>query len=70
MSVDFYKTEHCPYMREGKGPISGTFELKTLLNIDIFVSLCDKSTHKRAGKHKIHWTVKNYMLSMGTEQNL
>ena len=63
-SVDFYQIEPCPYMREGEGSILGTFELKTLLKIDIFVSLCDNSAHKRAGKQKILWIVKNYMLSV------
>ena len=52
-SADFYKIEHRPYMREGEGSILGTFELTKLLKIDTFVSLCDNSTHKRAGKHKI-----------------
>ena len=35
-------------MREGEGSILGTSELKKLLKIDIFVSLCDNSAHKRA----------------------
>ena len=52
-SVDFYKMEHCPYMREGKGSILGTSELTKLLKINIFVSLCDNSSHKRTGKQKI-----------------
>ena len=63
-SVDLYKIEHCPYIREGDGSISGTSELKKLLKIDIFVSLCDNSAHKRAGKQKIKWIVKNYMVSV------
>ena len=44
-----FKTEHCPYLREGESSILGTLELKKSLKIDIFVSLCDK----RAGKQKI-----------------
>ena len=40
-------------MREGEGSILGTFELKKSLKIDIFLSLCDNSAHKRAGKQKI-----------------
>ena len=80
--VNFYKIEHCRYMREGEGsiflkiccflhwiqsvnlhfllpyiimdlPILGTSELTKLLKIDIFVSLCDNSTQKRAVKQKI-----------------
>ena len=39
-SVDFYKIEHFPYMKEGEGFILGTSELEKLLNIDFFVSLC------------------------------
>ena len=35
-SVDFYKIEHCPYMREGEGSILETSELKKSLKIDIF----------------------------------
>ena len=54
-------------MREVEGYILGTLELKKLLRIDIFVSLCDNSAHKRAGKQKIQWIVKNYMSSAGTE---
>ena len=42
--------------------ILGTSELKKLLKIDIFVSLCE-----RAGKQKILWIVKNYILSVGKE---
>ena len=57
-------------MRKGEGSLLGTFELKKLLKIDIFVSLCDSSVHKRAGKQKIYWIVKNYMLSVGREHNL
>ena len=53
-------------MREGEGSILGTFELKKSLKIDIIVSLCDHSAHKRASKQKIEWTVKNYMVSVGT----
>ena len=54
-------------MREGEESISGTFELKKSLKIsfDIFVSLSDNSAHKRAGKQKLHWIVKNYTLSVG-----
>ena len=52
-SVDFYKIEHCPYIREGELSILGTFDLKKSLKIDIFVSLCDNSAQKRAGKQKI-----------------
>ena len=66
-SVDFYKIEHCPYMREEDGSILGTSELKKMLKIDIFVSICDNSAHKRAGKQEIWWIVKNYMLSVGKE---
>ena len=57
-------------MREGEESILGTSKLKKLLRTDIFVSLCDNSAHKRAGKHKIWWIVKNYMLSVRKEQNL
>ena len=64
--VDFYKIEYCPYIREGEGRILGTFELKKSLKIDIFVSLCDYSANKRAGKRKILWIVENYTLSVGT----
>ena len=67
MHVDFYKIEHCPYMREGERSISGTFKFKKLLKMDIFISLCDNSTHKKAGKQKIWWIVKNYMSSVGKE---
>ena len=52
-SVDFYKIEHCFYMREGEGSILGTSEFKKLLKSTFFVSLCDNSAHKRAGKQKI-----------------
>ena len=69
-SADFNKIEHRPYMRKGEGSILGTSELTKLLKIDIFVSLCDNSAHKRAGMQKIQWIVKNYVLSMGKEQNL
>ena len=51
-SVDFHKIEHCPYMSEGEGSILGLFELNKLLKTNIFVSLCDNSAHKRAGKQK------------------
>ena len=51
-SADCYKIEQCPYMREGEGSILGTHELQKLLKIDIFVSFCDDSAHKRAGKQK------------------
>ena len=68
--VDFYKIEHCPCVREEEGSILGTFELKKSPKIDIFICLCDNSAHNRAGKQKIQWIVKNYMLSVGTEQNL
>ena len=64
-SVDFYGIEHPPKMWEGEGSILGTSELKKLLKIDIFVSLCDNSAHKRAGKQKIYLIVENYMLSVG-----
>ena len=52
-------------MREGEESISGTFELKKSLKIsfDIFVSFSDNSAHKRAGKQKLYWIVKNYTLS-------
>ena len=36
-----------------KESILGTSELKKMLKINIFVSLCDNSVHKGAGKHKI-----------------
>ena len=39
--------------REGEESILGTFEFKKSLEIDIFVSLCGNSAHKRAGKQKI-----------------
>ena len=52
-SVDFNKIEHCPYMMEGEGSILATSELTKLLKIDMFVSLCNNSAHKRAGKQKI-----------------
>ena len=52
-SVDFSKTKHCPYMREGERSILGTSELTKLLKIDIFISLCDSSADKKAGKEKI-----------------
>ena len=52
-SVDFYKIEHCPYMREAEGSILGTSELTKLVKIDIFVSISDNSTHERVGKQKI-----------------
>ena len=42
-SVDFYEIEHCLYTREGDGSILKTSELKKLLKIDIFVSLCNNS---------------------------
>ena len=61
-SVDFYNTEQCTYMREGEGSILGTSKLTKLLKIDIFVSLCDNSAHKRAGKQKYKWIVKIYKL--------
>ena len=54
-------------MREGEGSILGTFALSKLLKIDIFVSFCNNSAHKRAGKQKLCWIVKNYMLSVGKE---
>ena len=34
-------------MREGEGSTLGTSELKKLLKIDIFVSLCDNSAHMK-----------------------
>ena len=37
-------------MREGDGSILGTIGLKKLLEIDIFISLCDNSAQKRSGK--------------------
>ena len=37
-------------MRERDRFILGTFELKKVLKIDIFVSLCDNSAHKRGRK--------------------
>ena len=52
-SVDFYKIEYCRYMREGEGSILGTSELTKLLTIDIFVSFCDNSAHKRTNKQKM-----------------
>ena len=52
-------------MKEVGGSILGTFELKKLLKIEIFVFLCDNSAHKKAGKQNICWIVKNYMLSVG-----
>ena len=55
-------------MKEGEGSTLGAFELKKLLKIDIFVSLCDNSAHKRAGKQKIKLIVKNYMLNVGKEE--
>ena len=39
-------------MREGEGSISGTSELTKSLKVDVFVSLCDNSAHKRAGKDR------------------
>ena len=39
--------------REGEGSILGISELTKLLIIDTFISLCDNSAHKRAGKQKI-----------------
>ena len=51
--ADFNKIEHCPCMREGEMSILGTSELTKLLKIDIFVSLCDNSAHKRADKQEI-----------------
>ena len=51
--IAFYKIEHCPNMREGEGSNLGTSKLKELLKIDIFVSLCDNSAYKGAGKQKI-----------------
>ena len=47
-SVDFYKIDCCPYMREGEGSILGAFELTKSQKIDIFVSLCDNAAHKRS----------------------
>ena len=52
-SADFYKIEHCLYLSQGEKSILGTSELKKLLKFYIFVSLCDNSGHKRAGKQKI-----------------
>ena len=54
-------------MRKREDSISGTFELKKSLKIssDIFVSLSGNSAHKRAGKQKLYWIVKNYTLSVG-----
>ena len=46
-----------------RGSILGTFELKKSLKINTFVSLCDNSAQKRAGKLKIYRILKNYMLS-------
>ena len=57
-------------MREGEKSILGTFELKKSLKIDIFISLCDNSAHKIAGKQNIWWIVKNYMSSVEKEKNL
>ena len=54
-------------MREGEGSILRPFDFKKSPKIDIFVSLCDNSVHKRAGKQKIWWIGKNYILSVGTE---
>ena len=54
-------------MREGYGSILGTFGLKKILKIDIFISLCDNSAQNRAGKPKIEEIFKNYVLSVGTE---
>ena len=34
-SVDFYKIEHCPYIKKGEGSILGTCELKQSLKIYI-----------------------------------
>ena len=65
-SVD-YIIKDCSWMREGEGSILGTSELKKLLKIDISVSLCDNAAHKRAGKQRIQWILKNYMLSVGKE---
>ena len=45
--------EHCPFVREGGRSILGTFELRKLLKIDIFISLCDNSAHKRADKQEM-----------------
>ena len=50
--------------------ILGTSELKKLLKIHIFVSLCDNSAPRRPSKQKIYWIVTNYMSSVGKEQNL
>ena len=66
-SLDFYKIEHCSYMREGEGSILGTFELVKLQKVNIFVSLCDNSAHTKYIEQKISWIVKNYMLNEGTE---
>ena len=54
-SIGASKLEHCPNLREGEGSITGTFGLKKSLKslkIDIFVSVCDNSGHKRDGKQK------------------
>ena len=65
--INFYKIEHCLYMREREGSILGTYELTKLLKIDIFISLCDNSAHKRVGRQKIWWIINNYMVSVGKE---
>ena len=51
-SVDFNKVEHCPYLRQGEGSILGTSELTKLLKINIFVSLCNNSAHKKLVSRK------------------
>ena len=59
--MDFNKIEHRLYMREGEGSIIGTFRLKKMLKIDIFISLCDNSSHNKAIKLKYWEILKNYI---------
>ena len=45
-------------MRDGEGYILGTFELKKSLKIDIIISLCDYSAHKKVVSRKFSGLLK------------
>ena len=64
--MDFNKTENFPILG-GRGVYFGDNWIKKLPKIDVFISLCNNSEHKIAGKLKIQRILKNYMLSVGTE---
>ena len=72
-SVDFYKTEHCPYMRDGEGSILETFELKSTFSFLFLITQHIKELASRKFKGLLRIIYHVYMLRVkqgGTEQCL